>query len=1427
MLLTIIQLSVSNEVKAAEAPYLISLNRTTYSSSSNGDSTSAKAVDGDTGTRWESEWGKDDQWMYVDLGATASMTGVKINWEGAYATAYQIEVSNDEGTWSPIYSKTNATGGNENITLTGTGRYVRLHCTQRALAAYGYSVFEFQVFGTGGVNPPPAAPLGPNVALNKPTTASSIHQDWYITPGQVDPNKAVDGDMNTRWGSALDEQEWIYVDLGSTRTIGRVILNWDSAARSYDLEVSNDAVNWTKVYRQLNCRGGEENIPLYATGRYVRMNGITRDTTFEFGLREFRVYDYVAGDPRPTYTIPAIPAATVTAAGQGSYVSDANLFPQPKEAFGRTSNINAPIPSNDWWQSILMKNLGDALITLPLKAKYQQQGLGILTPSAGWVQDRTTATEKNIDLFLMANNINTTNMNSKISGYGDYSATVVLSDNSTEKMKTTFVKGSPYIFSQFSDPNSAEIYSTAITRIFNDSNQAILSNNGDVITADHIGIEITNSNGAPTPSTIKRYYGVFAPAGTIFKRVGSKIKMQLGTGQGYLSIATMPSASNLNYFYQHGYAFVTDTKASYTFDGTTSKVTTNFNLTTSLKRTDLSSTTLMCLQPVQWKVTPDVLTSLSYPSVRGTLKVREGNSFSTVDTFNGIVPQFTEPTNPEYSRSNLLQYLATLDKDTSGDIRRGDAYWQGKVLHPLGMGVLIADQIGATDYRDKFLSRIKTVLTDWYTYTPGETEGYYFNYNSEWGTLIYKHSEFGANVGITDHHFTYGYYTFASAVLATYDQDFYTKYGPMVDNLIRDYANPSRTDGNFPMFRNFDPYEGHSWAGGYADNNDGNNQEAAGESLFGWVGAYLWGLVSGNTAYRDAGIYGFTTELRSIEQYWFNYDGDNWLPDYNHKTVGQVYAGTNFYGTFFNGNSVYVYGIHWLPTAEYLTSYGFDKTKVANLYEGMKNDIINDWNTSTDPNKGPAPNPNDVETDWRHVTWPIQSLSDPAAVLAKWDASRMQANEVFNTYWFVNSMATLGQRTREVWATNGVSSTVYKKGTAYRALVWNPGNSALTVTFRNASGVVGSATVPAKKLVSVNPFGNNNVVDKSALAAKIYEANALVSGDYTAASWSTFSTALTAAKNVNSNAAATQAQVDTALQNLTTAMAGLVKNTSSTGVNLALNKTAVSSSNEADGLGAQYVVDGVAGTRWSSNWAANTDNHPEYVYVDLGQAYNINKVNISWDVAYAAAYEIQVCSANPTVENSWSRVAEVTNGTGGNAELTFATISARYVRVYCKQTSTPWGYSFKEIEVYGSSTTGENNTINRALNKTAVSSSNEADGLSARYAVDGVAGTRWSSNWAANTDNHPEYVYIDLGQGYSISNVKVSWDVAYATSYEIQVCSANPALESSWTKVAAVTNGTGGLADLKFTSVSARYVRVYCKQASTPWGYSFKEIEVY
>ena len=128
----------------------VALNMTTTASSTeNAGTPAADATDGNTGTRWSSAF-SDPQWLEVDLGSSQSICQVGLNWETAYATAFQIQVSTDNTNWTSIYSTTTGTGGVQNLTVSGTGRYIRMYGTARA-TQYGYSLWEFQVYaGSGG-----------------------------------------------------------------------------------------------------------------------------------------------------------------------------------------------------------------------------------------------------------------------------------------------------------------------------------------------------------------------------------------------------------------------------------------------------------------------------------------------------------------------------------------------------------------------------------------------------------------------------------------------------------------------------------------------------------------------------------------------------------------------------------------------------------------------------------------------------------------------------------------------------------------------------------------------------------------------------------------------------------------------------------------------------------------------------------------------------------------------------------------------------------------------------------------------------------------------------------------------------------------------------------------------------------------------------
>lgn len=121
--------------------------------------TAADAIDGNTGTRWESA-SSDPQTWQVDLGSAKTFNTISIRWEGAYAKTFTIEVGDN------VDGDGYLTGGTqivnvENQKLEGfpyvqnlqfeakTARYIKFTGTARG-TGYGYSFWEFGVYNLAG-----------------------------------------------------------------------------------------------------------------------------------------------------------------------------------------------------------------------------------------------------------------------------------------------------------------------------------------------------------------------------------------------------------------------------------------------------------------------------------------------------------------------------------------------------------------------------------------------------------------------------------------------------------------------------------------------------------------------------------------------------------------------------------------------------------------------------------------------------------------------------------------------------------------------------------------------------------------------------------------------------------------------------------------------------------------------------------------------------------------------------------------------------------------------------------------------------------------------------------------------------------------------------------------------------------------------------
>ncbi len=267
--------------------------------------------------------------------------------------------------------------------------------------------------------------------------------------------------------------------------------------------------------------------------------------------------------------------------------------------------------------------------------------------------------------------------------------------------------------------------------------------------------------------------------------------------------------------------------------------------------------------------------------------------------------------------------------------------------------------------------------------------------------------------------------------------------------------------------------------------------------------------------------------------------------------------------------------------------------------------------------------------------------------------------------------------------------------------------------------------------------------------------------------------------------------------------------------NVARGRSASATSIENNDYPASYAVDGNAGTRWASSY-----NDNQSLTIDLGSAMTISGAKIYWEAAYASQYQIQVSTNNST----WTTVYENYSSNGGTQNISFNSTSARYVKLYCIRRATEWGFSVYEFEVYGNASSGgnnnqpENSNENLALGRTGAASSTEEAQYAASYAFDGNGSTRWSSSFADN-----QSLTVDLGYARNVSRVKLAWEAAYASQYQIQVSTNN----SNWTTVYENYNSNGGTQTINFNTVSARYVRVNCIKRATAYGFSLYEFEVY
>lgn len=187
--------------------------------------------------------------------------------------------------------------------------------------------------------------------------------------------------------------------------------------------------------------------------------------------------------------------------------------------------------------------------------------------------------------------------------------------------------------------------------------------------------------------------------------------------------------------------------------------------------------------------------------------------------------------NDKLTNPQLDQIAQSLMVDVKTNLpNAADSYSFGKQIGRLARLAVIADNLGIADARQQAIVGLQNALVPWLTGANPDA----LMYDKVYGGLITTNgfsdpnAEFGTG-WYNDHHFHYGYFINAGAVLARLSPPFFEIYRAAFDTLVRDICNYDAGDPDFPIARHKDFFDGHSWASGLFQQANGKGQESSSE----------------------------------------------------------------------------------------------------------------------------------------------------------------------------------------------------------------------------------------------------------------------------------------------------------------------------------------------------------------------------------------------------------------------------------------------------------------------------------------------------------------------------------------------------------------------------------------------------------------------
>ncbi len=735
-----------------------------------------------------------------------------------------------------------------------------------------------------------------------------------------------------------------------------------------------------------------------------------------------------------TLALAAGAAAQTVKLGAGTYWLSPRRgdAPAPPATFRTEAMLKQAAPTNQWYSSLIFSATPEVIYAQPLTFKATPAGLEMaLATRLVLPTDR-----RDVEIHyphrdpLLISPVAFASGPARLAQAGDWSIDIEHASGA-DRMLSTIAHGSPYAYVQIS--------------------------RGDVrVTLPAAGERFATGAGADPRVLALRVkgltYALFGPTGVRWEAASPTEWIgRLPAGRGYVSVAALPDEqpATLQLFTRHAYAFVTGTRVEWNFDAAHSRMATTFRATTRAMEGD-NATPLMGLYPHQWFNNPTVADQLgpTFDTLRGKIRLIAAPSFSTTRSYSGFVPMWPGVADSgrggdlrELMKTDVRKRRELLPDKENIDDWRTSAYWQGKGLQRITQLMAVVEAQGDTDARDQLLKLTRERMEWWFS-GAGRS---YFHYDKQLGTVVTYPDEFFAVQQMNDHHFHYGYWIRVAAEIALRDPAWAAReqWGGMVELLVSDIATAQRGRADFPFLRNFDPYEGHSWASGIGLGPYGNNQESSSEAVNAWAALIVWAEATGNRELRDLGIYLYTTEIDAINHYWFDIHHLVLAPEYKNVEVSMLFGGKYAHNTWWTDEPRQIKGINLLPVTTASTYLATDPAFIKRSLGTLQSDMAGYAAHGKKPNNPP---PADI---WQDVFAKTMALADPAEGLSMWD--RWGSFEMGDTrshalHWML-SLADMGQPDLSVTADTTLFSVFRRADGSRTYLAYNATRSPINVRF--------------------------------------------------------------------------------------------------------------------------------------------------------------------------------------------------------------------------------------------------------------------------------------------------------------------------------------------------------------------------------------------